>query len=201
MKTLSLSKEQLKVLAKNYMGFFELPLNRISSILIIQIFQLHGSRTFDTYEILNEIRYMEGLNNHTATPHYKTFLHEPLKGLRKKHFTQSAFVFKNISNYFNLAHGGNENLDRLINKAFLDSRSLSSIEEFAKFLAHSFTFCAYNNKKAKSKLTGEWIVFKEYKSKNYYLTLASHDESDMSIYKRVCDSYMFDFRFLSTDSD
>ena len=33
-------------------------------------------------------------------------------------------------------------------------------------------------------MSGEWIVFQKYNEKNYYLTLAAHDEGDENIFKR-----------------
>lgn len=37
--------------------------------------------------------------------------------------------------------------------------------------------------KIKNGLTGEWLIYKKYQGKNYYLCLAKHDEGDKNIYK------------------
>lgn len=46
------------------------------------------------------------------------------------------------------------------------------------------------------KTSDEWIVFKCYNGRNYYLTMAKMNEGDQNINQRVRDAYDFDFPFL-----
>ena len=201
MQRLPLSRAELEQFAANDVRFYGLELSRISSIFIAQIFQMQMSRTINTFSVLDEIKYLEGLNKRTNTADPNSFTRMPLGELKlkKKHFMDASFILQNLNSHFGFQWGGNKNLDEVITKAFERNTSGVVDNEFASFLAHQVTIDALKSRMlSQGRLTGEWIVFKEYGAKNYYLTLAAHDEGDDNIYKRVCDVYDFDFPFLRT---
>ena len=195
MKKVSLSRNDLLGFAADDLGFYGLDLTRISTVFIAQIFQLQVNRTIDTMSLMDEVKYLEGLRNRTSTEKEKAFKKLPLKGLFKKHFMSAGFIVKNIGAHFGFEWGGNINLDNLIEEVFSNNKSGYVDDAFVGQLTHGMVTQAIE-KRAEKGLTGEWIVFRKFKGKNYYLTIAAHNEGDENIFNRLCDAYDFDFPFL-----
>jgi hypothetical protein len=84
----------------------------------------------------------------------------------------------------------------LISEAFARNESGYVDDKFISYIAHESTIEAFQKRAKKKRVSGEWIVFQEHNGKNYYLTLAAHDEGDENIYSRVCDAYDLEFDFL-----
>jgi len=199
MAIVSLSKEQLKEYATGNLAFYGLDLDRISSLLIAQIYRLESRGLFSAFEILDEVKHLEGLKKATLTGKARLFTGPMLSGLHKKHFSGARFILKNIGIHLGYENGGTARLNEIIRKAFERNTSGYVDEDFINFIAHQTTVGAYEER-AKKSLTGEWIVFRQHQSRNYYLTLAAHDEGDQNILHRVKMAYDFDFPFLRDDA-
>ena len=196
MKKILLSRNDLELFAANHIGFYGLDISRISSIFIAQVMQMHEHRVINTHQMLDEVKSLEGFKSVSSTQTASPFKHAPLKGLMKKHFTDARYVPENLSAYFGYKYGGNKNLHEIVEQAFARNKSGYLDEEFINFLAHETTIGAFQKRTLDNKVSGEWIVFQKFNGKNYYLTLAAHDEGDENIYGRVCDAYDLDFEFL-----
>ncbi len=195
MAIVSMSKDELKEYARGNLAFCRLDLNRISSILIAQIYRFEHLGVFSAYEILDEIKHLEGLKKSTLTGEARPFKGPFLSGLHKKHFSGARHILKNIGIYLGYESGRTARLDEIIREAFARNTSGYVDEDFIDFIAHETTVSAYEERVKKS-LTGEWIVFRQHKNRNYYLTLAAHNEGDENILQRVKMAYEFDFPFL-----
>ncbi|KAA3604383.1 MAG: hypothetical protein DWQ06_04630 [Calditrichaeota bacterium] len=200
MEKISLSRKEIERLAKDNADFYNLDINRVSSLLILQIIQLEASRLVSPNNILDEVKYLDGLTSSTLTKKENCFKKLPLKGLFKKHFFCAGFLAQNLMSNFGIEYGGNKKLKNLINCAFdedkfgfLDKKSLNK-------LGYDMIEGAYEERAKSKRLTGEWILYQEFQGKNYYLTLAFHTEKDEDVYRRVCDIYNFDFPFLKRES-
>lgn len=196
MKKNSFNRNDLESFANNDIGFCGLDLSRISSTFIVQVIQMQNNQVINTHQMMDEVKYLEGVREKTSTKKVDVFKRLPLKGLKKTHFTDARFIVKNIGIHFGLDKGGNKKLDELIKRAFGDNTSGIVDNEMIMQIANGMSFGALQERSGNSKITGEWIIFQEFKNKNYYLTLASHNENDYEIYKRICDVYKVDFPFL-----
>ena len=196
MNKVSLNRQEIEYLIVHETPFVNLDISRFSTIFLAQYLQMLYGRTIDVHQMMDEIRFLEGERQETQTKNASMFKHFPLKGLMKKHFMDATFFIENIGNHFGMRNGGSKKLDQLVKKAFDENKSGYIDDQFIATLAHGFTFSAYEAKAQNKNLTGEWIVFREFEGSNYYLTLASHQEDDEEIYKRVSDAYEFDFSFL-----
>ncbi len=58
-------------------------------------------------------------------------------------------------------------------------------DEHANFLAHQFTVVSQQRRSARKEMTGEWIVYQKEDNKLHLLTLASHQEDDARILRRI----------------
>jgi len=196
LKKISLSRKDLELFAANDIGFYGLDISRISSIFIAQVMQMQEHRVINTLQMLDEVKSLEGFKSVSSTQAASAFKKAPLKGLMKKHFTDARFVAKNLGAYLGYEYGGNKNLDEIVEQAFARNKSGYLDEDFINFLAYETTIGAFQKRALDNKMSGEWIVFQKYNGKNYYLTMAAHDEGDENIYGRVCDAYDLDFEFL-----
>ena len=195
MVTVSLGREEIESFAKRDIGFYGLDLKRISSVLIVQIMQIQSSRSLDTHEIMHQVKYLENLIDHSGTKKHEKFKGSVLKGLYKKHFMNAAYLIKNINAHYGINFEGNSRLDKRIQDVIDENTTGYTDGDFAGKLADELVFKGIQER-ATQGFTGEWIVFQKYQGKNYYLTLAQHDEGDENIYNRVVDVYEYDFPFL-----
>ena len=196
MEKVSLGRHELELLATELVSFSGLDVSRFSMVFLAQTIQMNVSRVVNVCRVMDEIRYLEGVGFRTNTKKASMFNNEPLRGLMKTHFTDSTFLVKNIGIHMGLGNGGGKKLDKLIQDAFEKNTSGLVDDEFASYIVHGLTVGVLEERSAKQKMTGEWIVFREFCGSNYYLTLAAHNEGDENIYSRVLDSYKMDFPFL-----
>lgn len=190
------SRTDLEEFTSDHLGFYGLDLSRISSIFIAQIMQIEAARVVNTFQILDEVKVLEGIKKVSSTQPATCFKKQPLKGLMKKHFIDASFIKQNLNAYFGYEYGGNRNLEDVIEKAFKNNTSGYVDDEFLNYLAHETTIGALDKRRVQKKMTGEWIVFQKYNGLNYYLTVASHRENDDEIYKRCTNAYDLDYNFL-----
>ncbi|WP_217970258.1 hypothetical protein, partial [Vibrio metoecus] len=188
----SISKDELLEYAKSSLVFYGLDLSRVSTVLIAQILQMESNRTINVHSIGDELKRIES----GRSKRVGTFKHLPLKGLSKAHFFDALFILANIKAEFGFENGGNKRLNKIITEAFQRNESGYLDEKMEMFLAHETTIGALDKRSLENRLTGEWIVFKEYQGVKYYLSVASHTEDDSDIFKRVQMAYEIDFPFL-----
>jgi hypothetical protein len=194
MHKVSMTRKELEDFALNDVGFCNLDISRISSVFIAQVIQLQTNQVINTHQMLDEIKNLENVGIETRTKKVDSFKRPPLKGLKKSHFTDASFINKNLGAHFGYENGGNKRLTKVVNDAF--ERNGIVDDELISYLSHHAAIGSLEERAKKHNVTGEWIIFQEYENMNYYLTLAAHNEGDENIYKRVRDSYEFDFPFL-----
>ena len=190
------TRKELEDFANGNLGFYGLDLSRISSVFIAQIKLLYEEGILDTFEILDEVQYLEGIRENSHCKNVSTFKREPLKGLHKKHFPNARYLIKNISNHFGYQYGGNKKFTKLIDSAMSRNTSGYVDQEFTNYIAHYGTVGAISDRTKNGNITGEWIVFQTHNEKNYYLTLGWHEEGDENIFERVKHAYQIDFPIL-----
>ncbi|WP_421185272.1 hypothetical protein [Aeromonas enteropelogenes] len=187
-----MNNEELKEYAKSSLVFYGLDLSRISTVLIAQIHYFETKRILSVHGIGDQLKRIESGNASKVG----RFKHLPLKGLYKSHFFDARFLLGNMNAQYGFDRGGNANLDKIIHKAFEQNTSGYYDDEMAMFLAHEMTVGMFEKRAHKQKLTGEWVIFKEYQGNKYYLCVASHLEDDNDIYERVNLAYQSSFPFL-----
>jgi hypothetical protein len=156
--------------------------------------QIFGSKLLlvDIHAIYDQIGFLEGakLNRSAPTKKTKIFTEGPLKGLWQKHWFQASFIFQNLSNE-NQRHGSNlifENLRKNFNNKIPYGQTIN--DKMAGILSQASVFNAYETRakqkrhKNEGRLTGEWIIYAKSKGRNIYLTLATHDEDQQTIFSR-----------------
>lgn len=186
-----MSRKELVAWAETSGAFCGLNLSRISTVLLVQAYTFEINRIFDTFDLTQPIKVLEGISASNGTPPEGLFRHAPLTGLYKKHFTSTRFLSKNLLNFLRSKEGG-LHFNNAWNKAVQVSGSQYVDEIFANYLSHYMVVGSIEIKNASNEMTGEWVVFHKHEGANYYLTFAFHTEANNNIYKRVVTACEFD---------
>ena len=189
--TISMSREELIVWANDSVAFYGLDLSRISTVLLAQAYAFQINHVFDTFDLTQPIKVLEGASTSSGTPTEDRFRHAPLTGLYKKHFTSPRFLPKNILNFLR-SKEGSRHFNNTWNEAVRLSGSQYINETFTKYLSHHMAVDSIEIKSVSNQMTGEWVVFYKHEGANYYLTFAFHTETNDEIHKRVVIACEFD---------
>jgi hypothetical protein len=194
-EVVSLSRQELLNWASESLAFYQLDLSRISTVYLAQVYALESHRIFDSFDLTHPIKVLEGSTNLDGTPPAKQFKHAPLTGLYKKHFTSARFIPQNLYN-FQLSKFSDQYFQEALDEA--SRRSSGYVDDaFTGYLVHQMTIPPIEMRNRANRLTGEWVVFHRHEGRNYYLTLASHEEANEAIHERVvlaCDFDKFPFK-------
>jgi len=169
---------------------------QFSAVIISQVAEGTVSRMLHSGMVFDEINSI-CTQKKGRTKEARLFKREPLKGLHYKHWTQPSMIPKNIVN-----HWGDSSSNKFSSavKVGIESRYGKNIKylepEMAGIIAHTAVMGAYQDRSSKSKLTGEWIIYKIFNGKYYFLTLAGHLEGDEAIYDRIIKLCAPEFPFL-----
>jgi hypothetical protein len=186
-----MSREELVAWTERSVAFFGLDLRRISTVLLAQAYAFEINRIFDTFDLTQPIKVLEGAGASSSTPAEDQFRHAPLAGLYKKHFTSARFLPKNLLNFLRSKEGG-RHFDNAWDEAAKVSGSEYIDEIFTKHLTHHMVVDPIETKSASNEMTGEWVVFHKHEGANYYLTFAFHIETNDEIHQRVVTACEFD---------
>jgi hypothetical protein len=147
-----------------------------SSVLLADVAHHLERGTENIFAILDEIGALEGApgSRPSRTKPGERFEHPPLKGLWHKHYQQMSVssLATNLRNQW-----GRKRLDKLIREHFQSGQDIPP-DIMAGRLAHDAVHGGYTERRAASKLTGEWIVYARHEGANYYLTLGAHGDDD-----------------------
>ncbi|CDT62616.1 hypothetical protein VCR15J2_470051 [Vibrio coralliirubri] len=150
--------------------------------------RLFGVGSDEVFMVLND--YEKGKNDagiKAPTP----FKHSLLKGLHHIHFTSSRYIAQNIK--IGLGKNG---LKNIINCALDDETK--SINQQAKQISDQVVTGTLDRRKAKCKMTGEWVIYAKYNDELYYLCLARHNDTDQFIRNRIVQHCFEEFPFLKS---
>jgi hypothetical protein len=147
--------------------------------------QYEPKRIYNVHAIYDALKSLEAGNvNGQNTKSSSSFRHKPLKGLYHKHHFQACYIPNNVLLELNKGNTFKKLWDEVANETNIAYGDLIT-QEFVARLSHKVTFDSLGLRRQRQALTGEWIVYASIDGQNYYLTLASHNEDDADIYKRV----------------
>lgn len=170
-----LSREELLGWANQNLAFYRLPLARISTVFLMQAYASEANRLFDSFDITQPLKVLEGLSEVDDTPDADQFKDPVLLGLSKKHFSSTRFIPKNLSGFLQSKFGG-EYFQKVFDEAAAASGSGYVDDVFTKYLAHHITIPPLAMRGRARKFTGEWVVFYAHEGLNYYLCLGCHGQ-------------------------
>lgn len=185
------SREDLLEWAGSSAAFFGLDLSRISTALLAQMRATQESRTYSTFDLTAPIKWLEDpARSQCRTKGATPFKHDQLKGLQKVHFNSPRHLPRNLLEAMN--RHGDSLVGQTWRKAQVELDPEADAEALVAYVVHKSTMLALEERNRTKAMTGEWIVFREYQGKNYYLSLAAHDEGDAVIQQRILAIYASD---------
>ena len=160
----------------------ELQNARFTSVFKAQLEALTIGRVVNPFPILDEIKNLEGFNRRpTNTKKATRFKGGLLDGLLHKHYFNARHIPHNLHNHWGQEDG---RLERAVAKVGEEALHEDDLWLHAGALADRIVSVAFQHKNLEKSLTGDWIIFKRQNHKNYYLCLATHDESNGEIFDR-----------------
>ncbi|MDR3407470.1 MAG: hypothetical protein P4L68_03100 [Methylovirgula sp.] len=180
----SVTEAELQQFA-DFIGVSAAAPGRCSLLLLFQLYCSARAPSFpaDPAKVVAEIRGLEGLGGSVGTKSAEKFKYPPLGPFWKKHFLVggAAPMVRNIQN----ALGKKQKvLRKIVEENWNPTTSHLPPEVISKNIADA-VMDLYANRRLEEKLTGEWIIFGRNDEKNYYLTLATHDEPNEQIFERM----------------
>jgi hypothetical protein len=175
---------------------------RLSSLLLEQLRWGIMTDQVHAQAVMAEILFLEGAGPHCGTVPEKQFTNEALRGYWKKHWHQSSFIAQNVSSHFGLNSDKKskklEQVYRSLIKDIPNPFALGTPEKFelSRQIANKILRNSYEMKANNGLLTGEWLVFRKYGGKRYYLSLALHAENEQDIASRIQRNCRPQFPFL-----
>lgn len=145
---------------------------------------------FQSREILDLI---ESLENETCLIKQRPFKGEYLTGFMHVH--HGAYASKGYSAVKNC-------LDYWYYKGIFKESKKAELQSLLDESEHDLGARMYQMaifSKIKNGLTGEWLIYKKYQGKNYYLCLAKHDEVDLAIYENKIRPCLVEFPELESN--
>lgn len=163
----------------------------IGHLLTVQLIQYQYSGPGNPMHVVREIHHLDRGDGLSRTKKEAKFSSGKLKGFYHKHYFNAHHIPMNM-----LLH----NVDGKITNSLVPSKgyeriyrkimeSKSSDENKALMLTNFLTSDAFQQRNRSKKLTGDWIIFKNHKSKNYYLCIASHQENTDELYDTLIEWY------------
>ncbi|MBS7540386.1 hypothetical protein [Ancylobacter lacus] len=168
-------------------------LNRMSTLIWVDIFAMNATYGIDPFKILMEIDGLEGLASGSRTKKPSQFKFPPLKGLWHKHFFDSRFIAKNITSAL-----GEKRLKDIVDIWIKENKDKTITQEIVAKLAHEVTHGVFDRRSAEGRLTGEWIIYAENEGRNFYLTCKPHSSDDRIIFEEISYHCAQDFPDLLT---
>ncbi|SFK71680.1 hypothetical protein [Caulobacter sp. UNC279MFTsu5.1] len=192
-----ITEEHLTQFAKA-IGLASVAPGRVSNLILFELFGRMYTGTLDTLpaKIIHEMRALEGTAPPLGTLKQEAFSKKGiLRGLYKKHYLLGAGSSVPMNVSLELKNNP-ERLREIVMSQWNPSTADLAPEAVAARIANGVTGL-YLERKNRKKLTGEWIIYAKHGGKNYYLTLARHDEGDENILERVTDYCVGEFPWLA----
>lgn len=169
---------------------------RISIALAVRLLD-KSDRYFDPFAVLDELDYLEGIRPTSKTKRESPFKGPHLQPFWHKHFSSARHLVRNIGIRWNLADGGNRDLDRMLRE--VAETYGEDPELWQAYLAHRLVVGGFEER-AQRGLTGDWIIYAKHDGANYYLNLATHEEGEPEhaeqLSKKLRDGCFADFPFV-----
>jgi hypothetical protein len=177
------------------LDFHRLDLSRISELLKFQIYCGYKFRLFNSYAVSDEIKMLEFKDRKSLTKQADYFLYPPLRGLKKKHWTDASQIHRNLINEIKESRTKTA-LNCQVENFFNDNDGKLLTDELISEMVNIYTLGAMSSRATRNAMTGHWLIFAEYQGKNFYLTIAAHDEGDQVIFDRIKTVCFIEYPFL-----
>lgn len=169
--------------------------NQVSKHMLEQVHKLESTGNLDYLEFFDAIIANERPHGRSRTKPAEEF-RGLLKGFWKAHYYHPNFMMQNIVNDLGVA---NQKPSKHFDKAIFTTLGNNKLtaEQKASKLAEELVINPIRRRMNKNNLTGEWIIFKKFNHKNYYLCLGFHHQTDEEILKLLAEIINKEFSFLA----
>jgi hypothetical protein len=173
----------------------EIAPRRISFLLLLVAFAITKAGRINPAMIASEIEALENGKPTGLKPPIQN-RYPPLKGLWHKHYMQSgiASLALNVQNALNKY--GIPSVEQKVREAEQAGETRYFSAEDVQMVANDVVHGNLARRRQAQQLTGEWIVFAKHEGQNYYLGLATHNESHENLRQQIDAICCREFPFL-----
>ena len=147
--------------------------DRISLPFAVRLFEMMNDLR-EQYIVLDELDCLEGLRLQRQTKPAEQFHYPPLRPLWHKHYSAPRHLVPNVGARWNLMGKRHDALDAAIREVARKHGSDPNV--WPRVFLHRLVLGGYSERAARTRLTGDWIIFGKHEGLNYYLDLATHEE-------------------------
>jgi hypothetical protein len=180
------------------LGVNSLENGQVGYILLGQLVKYNFSRLVNPSDVTREIISLDKSDGNSRTKKEAVFSSGKLKGFHHKHYFSARHIPINMHQHNIDGNTGEFKpaFDR-VNKRIMQSDRTD--DERAGRLANFLTIDAYQQRSVSRALTGDWIVYKKYEGKSYYLYITPHYHNTDKLYEKLKDWYyqLWPFLFAS----
>jgi hypothetical protein len=161
---------------------------RYSMLLVLGLFGGFSSRRLIPAKVIHEIRALEGIGKPSRLKPPIQNKHPPLKGLWHKHYMESGLRAVAMNLRRGLQKHGLPLFEQRVREAREAGEERYMVPDDVKAIVDDAVQGNLSRLSSAAALTGEWILYARHKEANYYLCLATHDESQHDNIRRQIDA-------------
>ena len=169
---------------------------RYSALLLLALFGGAQSGMLNPAKVVSQIRVLEGLQAGRGLKAATTFKHPPLQGLWHQHYLEDGLpsMARNIRK--GIGKFGLPFLQQKVVEAKASGEERYFTEADAAQIANDAVSENWKRLIDGQALTGEWIIFAQHESQNYYLCLGQHNSGDDVLRSQIDAVCLQEFPFL-----
>lgn len=182
------AQKELNQFFGSYVGFYGLERSRVSTFLLLQLYEFWNNRVFDIYSVAGLMQAFDGVPSRVIAKEAERFRHPPMNLFWKAHFITPQSIVQNIYNHWGMFKSKSKKFEALVFRVAAEEAENPSPYGWQGRLAHEFTIEGYNQRAKQGDLTGEWLILGKHNSQNYYLCIARHSrdkKGDQEIYEAL----------------
>lgn len=168
-----------------------------SDFFLHQLESILREGRINTSTIVNQIKHLIDQSQPSNIKLPTQFRKPPLKGFMHSHYFDGGLSMfaRNLLNQINVRPEGKETCFQIAHREAAQ-RSDGDPLLYSQYLAHSMVHGSYKLRCSNKRMTGEWIIYKHYEGKNYFLMLANHKDGDENIFNLMNEKCYSQFPFL-----
>ena len=171
---------------------------RYSILLVMSLYGACKSGMQDPAKVVEEIRALEGLSEPSLLKAPIQNKYPPLKGLWHKHYLQDGLASMAMNLQKAMKRYGMPYFESRIQEAELSGEEQFVTADDIDRIVDDVVRGHWERLGDASSITGEWLLFAEYKGQRYYLAICTHDKDTHQHIRDCIDAVcLVEFPFLS----
>ncbi|MBC3810518.1 hypothetical protein [Undibacterium aquatile] len=181
-----------------YIGLESVTSDRYSFLLLLQLFDAAKSGHLNPAKVVSQIRVLEGLEANNGLKAPTPFNRPALKGLWHQHYLEDGMESFAKNFLKGLDKFGLPYFNQKIVEAEFAGEERYVTEADIPHIVNDAVSSNWERLVETESLTGEWLIFAKYESRNYYLCIGKHKSGDDYLRSQIDAVCLKEFPFLQS---